>query len=162
MSDLPPPPPSYGGPVFGPPDGEPEFTSWGSRAGAFLIDFVVLLVASFVILMVVRVLAASDGVAVAIGVAVSGAYFIMQEGAAGYTLGKRALGAKIAGDDGTTITYGTAALRWVVKYLVPQGAGFVVGPAILIWILLDYLWPLWDPKRQTLHDKAARTIVVQT
>jgi uncharacterized RDD family membrane protein YckC len=26
---------------------------------------------------------------------------------------------------------------------------------------LDYLWMLWDPQRQCLHDKAARTIVVK-
>jgi uncharacterized RDD family membrane protein YckC len=26
---------------------------------------------------------------------------------------------------------------------------------------LDLLWAAWDPKRQTLHDKAAGTIVVR-
>jgi uncharacterized RDD family membrane protein YckC len=26
--------------------------------------------------------------------------------------------------------------------------------------LVDFLWPLWDTKRQSLHDKAARTVVV--
>jgi uncharacterized RDD family membrane protein YckC len=26
--------------------------------------------------------------------------------------------------------------------------------------LLDYLWPLWDSKRQALHDKIADTQVV--
>ena len=25
---------------------------------------------------------------------------------------------------------------------------------------IDLLWPLWDKKRQALHDKAARTVVV--
>jgi hypothetical protein len=28
--------------------------------------------------------------------------------------------------------------------------------------LIDMLFPLWDPKNQTLHDKATRTIVVQS
>jgi len=37
---------------------------------------------------------------------------------------------------------------------------FLLG---LCWIgqLLDYLWPLWDGKRQALHDKMAKTNVVK-
>jgi hypothetical protein len=27
--------------------------------------------------------------------------------------------------------------------------------------LLDYLWPLWDGRNQTLHDKVANSIVVR-
>ena len=27
--------------------------------------------------------------------------------------------------------------------------------------LLDLLWPLWDPRNQTLHDKAAGTVVLR-
>jgi len=27
--------------------------------------------------------------------------------------------------------------------------------------LLDGLWPLWDKKRQTLHDKVVRTVVLR-
>jgi uncharacterized RDD family membrane protein YckC len=29
-------------------------------------------------------------------------------------------------------------------------------------VLLDYLWPLWDDKKQALHDKVAKTNVVRT
>jgi uncharacterized RDD family membrane protein YckC len=28
--------------------------------------------------------------------------------------------------------------------------------------LLDVLWPLWDAKNQTLHDKAVGTVVLRT
>jgi uncharacterized RDD family membrane protein YckC len=31
----------------------------------------------------------------------------------------------------------------------------------LLFMLLNYLWPLWDSKKQALHDKAARTNVVK-
>lgn len=32
---------------------------------------------------------------------------------------------------------------------------------LLVPGLLDVLWPLWDGKRQTLHDKIAGTVVVE-
>jgi uncharacterized RDD family membrane protein YckC len=28
-------------------------------------------------------------------------------------------------------------------------------------LLVDFLWPLWDPRRQTLHDKLAGTVVLR-
>jgi hypothetical protein len=38
----------------------------------------------------------------------------------------------------------------------------IVGPIwYVIWALLDYLWPLWDGRNQTLHDKVANSIVVR-
>jgi uncharacterized RDD family membrane protein YckC len=33
---------------------------------------------------------------------------------------------------------------------------------VLLFQLLNVLWPLWDSKKQALHDKAARTNVVRT
>lgn len=36
----------------------------------------------------------------------------------------------------------------------------VIGALFTLTILLNYLWPLWDPKRQTFYDKAAGTNVV--
>jgi uncharacterized RDD family membrane protein YckC len=30
----------------------------------------------------------------------------------------------------------------------------------LCGFLFDLAWPLWDNRRQSLHDKAARTVVV--
>ena len=39
-------------------------------------------------------------------------------------------------------------------------SAFVFGPILLVPWALDMLWPLWDPARQALHDKAARTVVV--
>ena len=28
-------------------------------------------------------------------------------------------------------------------------------------LILDYLWPLWDDRNQTLHDKVPSTVVVR-
>lgn len=40
--------------------------------------------------------------------------------------------------------------------------GFVLlGQFCVVLLLLDYLWPLWDDKKQALHDKVARTNVVR-
>lgn len=50
---------------------------------------------------------------------------------------------------------------------LPSGAiwarvGFaVLGQLCGLLLLLDYLWPLWDSKKQALHDKVAKTNVVK-
>ena len=58
---------------------------------------------------------------------------------------------------------GTVLLRWLGQFgysvlgLIP-----VVGGVFGLYSLLDSLWPLWDDKRQTIHDKLAKTNVVRT
>jgi uncharacterized RDD family membrane protein YckC len=37
----------------------------------------------------------------------------------------------------------------------------VLGSLLGIYWLLDHLWPLWDGKKQAIHDKIARTNVVR-
>lgn len=74
--------------------------------------------------------------------------------------GKRICGLRIIRkDDGQRPGYGTGGIRVLVTF------GFsVVGNIPLVgWVvwLMDYLWMLWDPEKQTLHDKAADTLVVQ-
>ena len=59
------------------------------------------------------------------------------------------------------LPWSTVLLRWVGQYwgsllfLVP-----VLGAAVRLYPLIDDLWPLWDDKRQALHDKVAGTNVV--
>ena len=36
-----------------------------------------------------------------------------------------------------------------------------VGSVTGLYLLLDYLWPLWDDKKQAIHDKFAKTNVVR-
>ncbi len=60
------------------------------------------------------------------------------------------------------LSWGTVLARWLAQNigallaLVP-----VVGALGSLYGLLDVLWPLWDGKRQALHDKVARTNVVR-
>ena len=57
---------------------------------------------------------------------------------------------------------GTVLLRWLGQFGVGL-LGLVPFVSSISWIysLLDYLWPLWDDKKQAIHDKIAGTNVVR-
>jgi uncharacterized RDD family membrane protein YckC len=61
------------------------------------------------------------------------------------------------------MSWGTVLARWgtqnaaIAIAVVP-----LVGLFYWVYPLLDGLWPLWDGRRQALHDKVARTNVVRT
>jgi uncharacterized RDD family membrane protein YckC len=67
----------------------------------------------------------------------------------GATLGKRAAGIEVRRPDGTLPSYGLAFGRYFARILsvLPFGLG--------------YLWPVFDERKQTFHDKVVRTVVVQ-
>ena len=90
-----------------------------------------------------------------ISVVVGVIYFaLLNGGAAGQTLGKMALGIRVRdAATGGPVGPSKAALR----YIVPALLAFVTFG--LVW-LLDGLWPLWDRRRQALHDKLAGSVVV--
>ncbi|MCM8773068.1 MAG: RDD family protein [Candidatus Omnitrophica bacterium] len=72
----------------------------------------------------------------------------------GATLGKMIVGIKIADENGNKISYGTAFVREVVVKNVIYCIIFFIA-----W--LGYLWAIWDKRKQTWHDKIARTIVIK-
>lgn len=74
----------------------------------------------------------------------------------GFSIGQGMMGLKVVMGDGGPIQLVTALLR----LLVQMGLGIVpfVG---WILVLLNLLWPLWDPMKQTWHDKAVGTFVVK-
>jgi uncharacterized RDD family membrane protein YckC len=70
----------------------------------------------------------------------------------GQTLGKMAVRIRVVRqDDGALPGWGPSLIRW----FVPVAASIVPLGALVV-----YLWMLWDPRRQGLHDRAARTLVV--
>lgn len=89
--------------------------------------------------------------------AVGAVYHILMVHYRGQTVGKMALGIKVVQiEDGALPSWDRAAIRWAVPVLfawIPLVGGLAQ--------LLDYLWMLWDPQRQCVHDKAARTIVIR-
>lgn len=85
-----------------------------------------------------------------------GAYLVLFTHLKGQTLGKMAVGIKVVQiEDEAKPSWGRAVIRWVV----PALASFVPTVGSLLWLLI-YLWIVWDPSRQGLHDKAARTVVL--
>lgn len=66
------------------------------------------------------------------------------------TLGKRAMGLKVVGEDGKRITFGRSLLRFV---------GYLPSTYLLY---IGYLMVGWTEKKQGLHDKIAATYVVKS
>lgn len=69
----------------------------------------------------------------------------------GYSIGQGMVHVKTVDGSGNLLTMGSATVRLLVRVLF----GFV--PFLPI---LDLLWPLWDVRRQTLHDKVVNSYVV--
>lgn len=115
------------------------------RFGAALIDGILIGVISIVL----GVVLGSAGQV--IGLLAGIAYYIYLEGPGGdgQTLGKKAANIKVVSSTtGGTIGYGQATARYFGRILSS------------IPILLGYFWMLWDPQKQTWHDKLAGSFVV--
>ena len=141
-----------------------DYSSWGRRVGAYLLDSLVLVVPLIVI--VIIALAAGNpededdsswavvGIAYLLTLVLPFVYYTVMHGrASGQTLGKKWLGIAVQEDSaGGSIGYGRAFGRYAIIFVM---ALFILP------ILLDYLWPLWDKKSQALHDKVVGSIVVK-
>jgi len=77
------------------------------------------------------------------------------------TPGKLALGLRIRRRESPDLPWSAILLRYGF-YLAIGAIGLIpfAGYGTGIVQVLDYLWPLWDDKRQALHDKAAGTNVI--
>jgi uncharacterized RDD family membrane protein YckC len=180
----PPPPPGYGQQAYAPvPPGQagghpgqaggatPSYAGWWSRVGASIIDALIGLAVLLVPVIVGAIIAFKDaetdpvtdeitggvngagialmvlGYLLAIAFAIWNAVF--RQGRTGQTLGKKVVGIQVLkADTGQVLGAGTGFLRWLM-------AGILGGLCFL-----DYLWPLWDSKKQTWHDMIAGSVVV--
>lgn len=154
------------------PDNEPAARDWDPRTArvalpdrrllGFLIDAVILIVISLpavVLLLGGQDVFAADGVvptelSLTLEV-ISGVYYIVFTGLRGQTPGKVVMKMRVVDwDRGRIPSWMQAFIRWGVVAAV--GAIPVVG--VLIFVM--YGWLLFDKRRQGLHDKAARTLVL--
>lgn len=156
------PPPA----VTGPPGSSPPVGTVGRggalfmrRLIAFVVDFVILVVAFTILLLVAGVdleaVDAGDPEAIETIDRVYLVATLLQIvyrwvwNALGWSPGKRMLGLRIVTESGQAPGIWRGFARTV---------GMMVGALPL---LLGYLWMLWDGKRQTWHDKMAGTYVVR-
>jgi uncharacterized RDD family membrane protein YckC len=169
--------------VAGPAVAPFPLASWGSRAAARLLDLLILSVLLLPLAIAllwgpfsdfINTLPA-DGRApseqamaafysgilgrviflTAVSLVIQFAYEVPQTVLYGQTLGKRALHIKVRPlAEDRLPSWLEGVLRWGVIAL-----GSLIGGGL--FLLIDYLFPLWDrPWQQAIHDKAAKTIVV--
>jgi len=118
------------------------------RLGSALIDGIILGVVSSIIQY-----ATNRGLGTLFGFIIAGIYFGYFHGTTGRTPGNAALGITVVSvrdGIGQPIGYGRAIARWLMSYVSA------------IAILIGYLWMLWDPQKQTWHDKVAGSVPVYT
>src|SRR4051794_36508332 len=143
-------------------DGFPSvvYATWGRRCAAIGIDYFVVSIPIVLIVMAADSAPRDvQGWVLVVGGPVIllffAAYFIgFHGGARGQTLGKRMLA--IAVRDATTferIGYAKALGRLLVTVVL--WSLFYVGG------IFDTLWPLWDIRKQSLHDKMVGTVVLR-
>lgn len=61
------------------------------------------------------------------------------------------------------LSWATVLRRWLGQFWFNL-ATFIplIGGVAGFWPVVDLLWPLWDEKKQALHDKLAKTNVIRT
>ena len=147
-----------------------------TRYIAFLLDVLVVAIASLLFITVARVTldffgintllaSAADSrdvagqtvvlsgamrwlLTVAGGFLTFGVYSIAAWLLVGKTVGKALMGVRVLGQDGRRLTFSQALIRALSYYL--SGLALFIG----------FLWVLVDDRRQAWHDKLARTVVV--
>jgi uncharacterized RDD family membrane protein YckC len=146
----PPPPPPGGGygapmPAVGGAWAGPPLASWGERVVAGLIDYVAPYVVAVILFQISSILGTLAWLG-ALGFII---YSKVQEGNTGVSIGKGVAKLRLLSEEtGQPIGAGMAVLRWLLHFL--DGI-----------CLIGYLFPLWDPKKQTFADKILKTVVVK-
>jgi uncharacterized RDD family membrane protein YckC len=166
---VPPPRPA----PWTPPPGV-ELAGWWSRAGAALLDSVIIAAIALTGLLPLLVVAETvdDGeltvgavlavfVMLVLGLAAAVLYapFVMSR-TDGQTLGKMAAGIRVIRISGGPVDFGYAFLREIVVKTLAVG---VAGSATVgIANAADILWPLWDDQNRALHDMVVQSRVVRS
>lgn len=132
-----------------------HLASYWTRMGGYVVDAVVIAVASFLLILLGLAISHARSLLVAVAPLLLFLlwYLVWRLGRRGHTWGMQ-LGRMVLADK-TTGQYPAGIGRALVRLLFFIGIGLVPFGQVL-----DLLWPLWDPYKQTLHDKVAGTIVI--
>jgi uncharacterized RDD family membrane protein YckC len=156
LRNPPPPPPSAGQPPMMPPGSGGAMTvpgnlaSPGLRIVGGLIDVVLL---SVVIGIVEGITRGSHGASGLLGLIVALAYLGYFWSSRGQSVGMMVFGFRVRDQaTGQYPSVGKAVVRGLVWWLEVVFTICIVGA-------VGWLWQLWDPRRQAIHDKIAGTVV---
>ncbi len=131
--------------------GQLEYLGFFPRLITSIIDYVVLTIANFILVlpfMSDKALAGIINIAYAL-VAYWLYYTLMESSHYQATLGKLALKCKVTDLDGERIGFGQANARYWAKMVS------------CISLMGGYLMPFFNSKKQTLHDKIAKCVVIK-
>jgi uncharacterized RDD family membrane protein YckC len=131
-----------------------QLATWSERVAATLIEVGLFLGAVVVVGIPANAISSTlAGVAGAL-VLLLFVYWQFQNGSCGQSPGKALLGLRVVGQrTGEPIGGAMGLLRYLVAAALSV---FTCG----IGQLVDYLFPLWDANRQTLHDKVVGSVVL--
>ena len=142
--------------------GEARLAAPERRLLGFAIDVLILIVLSLpaVLLIVALEEPGTAGFPTSATLAlqgVTGVYFVVLTAVRGQTVGKALARTRVVDlETGRIPTWTASFIRWAVP------AAVAAVPVVGLAVLVVYGWLLVDPQRQGLHDKAARTLVVDS
>jgi len=140
-------PPPGGGYAMATPS---NLASPGMRIVGGLIDVVILFVIGFIISLILQ---KAQGLAGFISLVIDVAYFAYFWSSRGQSIGMMPFGFKVRDvATGQFPTIGKAALRGFIWTLEVSFTVCIIGA-------IGWLWQIWDPQHQAIHDKVAGTIV---
>ena len=128
----------------------PEYAGFGSRLGAFIID--VLIGFAFAVPGNLISAAGAETLGTLVSLAGTIAFLVLycKKVSQGQSWGQKVTGVRVVDvTSGASISAGRVFGRQLAK-IVSQ-----------IVCFLGFFWMIWDPKKQTWHDKIVNTIVVK-
>lgn len=142
------------------------YAGFWQRVAGTIVDSLLLMAAAMLLMVVVFAVvggvaaggdeaeaeALAGGAALLVALALLVGYFLydtLMTSRTGATLGKRAAGIEVRTASGDLPSFGRCTGRFFARYL----SGLPLS--------LGYLWVLWDPQRQTWHDKLCGTVVLK-
>ena len=158
--------PVCGTPVAEAPTSAVALSGWWRRVGATVVDNLLLFIPSSIAFLLVTDFAGRYVGALA-ALAIQGTYMVrFLASAKGQTIGNRVVDTAVRDAlTGVAITTSQALRRWgfialygVLDITLPTT--YTAIPTVIA--LIDCLFPLFDARKQTLHDKFAGTLVVRT
>ena len=126
---------------------------WWKRLVAIMIDNGLLYLVTMLVSLQASSSSTVNNLRLVSELILSFCYFGYLNGVMGQTVGKRVMGIRCV-DAGTGDAIGFR------RGLARHGVVALLSLAFFVPAFIDGLWPLWDLKRQSWHDKAVRSVVI--